>query len=194
MDVYNDLVWRGLIGDISNPAKIKDFFENKGGVYIGFDPSSSSFHLGNYQVICICRRLSDAGHMVYPLIGGITGLIGDPRDPKLSTSVVLERQLKTKQEISENVDALTAQLKKYAHVQEVINNADFYQNMSVADYLRDIGKLINVNYLLEKDLIARRLETGISYAEFSYTLLQGYDSLYLYRNKNIICQFGGQDQ
>ncbi|MDR2636476.1 MAG: tyrosine--tRNA ligase [Mycoplasmataceae bacterium] len=192
--IYDDLKWRGLIADISSSEKIKNFFDKKLSAYVGFDPSFKSLHLGNYVTLTLVRRLTDAGHKVYGIVGGMTGLIGDPRDPKLSVSATLERQLKTKEEIESNVASIRQQLITYSHATDVFNNASFYKNMTVADYLRDIGKLINVNYLLEKEIIARRLETGISYAEFSYTLLQGYDSLYLYKNHDVVCQFGGADQ
>jgi tyrosyl-tRNA synthetase len=149
------------------------------------DPSAKSFHLGNYQAGHVVALLKKYGHPTIFIVGGITGLIGDPRDPKLSKGAALERAMKTKEEIKKNVEALTIQAKNVFNADEVINNADFYEGMSVSDYLRDIGKMINVNYLLEKEVISRRLETGISYAEFSYTLLQGYDSLYLYQNKDV---------
>lgn len=193
-DLIKELTWRGLLKDISNIDKIKKWSKEKGSLYLGFDPSFKSLHLGNYQSLLVLKRASLCGHKAYGLVGSITGLIGDPRDPKLSSNVVLERQLKEKKEIEENVKSIRKQLVQYSNATKVFSNIEFYKDMKLWDYLRDIGKLINVNYLLEKDVIARRLETGISYAEFSYTLLQGYDFLHLYKKHKIICQTGGSDQ
>jgi tyrosyl-tRNA synthetase len=178
---------------VSNEEKFTNFCKNKGSLYIGADPSAVSFHLGNYLTLIILKRAALCGHKSYGLIGGITGMIGDPRDPKLTNSAVIERKLLEKLEIEKNVVALTAQLQHF-NATATFNNLDFYKEMKLWDYLRDVGKLINVNYMLEKDVIARRLTTGISYAEFSYTLLQGYDFLHLFETENIVCQMGGSDQ
>lgn len=187
-DIYDEFVWRGLIKDISDPAKVKNWFNTaNSAIYIGFDPSFKSLHLGNYLTLIVLKRLAAAGHKCYGLVGGITGLIGDPKP-------TAERQMQETKVIMANAAAIANQLKKYGGVNKVINNIDFYKKMSIADYLRDIGKLMNINYMLEKDIIARRLETGISYAEFSYTLLQGYDFLHLYESDKVTCQSGGSDQ
>jgi tyrosyl-tRNA synthetase len=137
--------------------------------------------------VCVLKRLALAKKKVYAIAGGITGLIGDPKPS-------IERQMQEAKVINDNVKCISIQLQKYAKAQKVINNIDFYKNMSIASYLRDIGKLINVNYILEKEIISRRLEVGISYAEFSYTLLQGYDFLHLFETEKITCQAGGSDQ
>lgn len=188
MDIFDELVWRDLIRDISDETKVKKWFKTpNAGIYIGFDPSFKSLHLGNYQTVCVLKRLALAKKKVYAIAGGITGLIGDPKPS-------IERQMQEAKVINDNVKCISIQLQKYAKAQKVINNIDFYKNMSIASYLRDIGKLINVNYILEKEIISRRLEVGISYAEFSYTLLQGYDFLHLFETEKITCQAGGSDQ
>jgi tyrosyl-tRNA synthetase len=135
----------------------------------------------------VLKRLALAGHPVYAVVGGITGLIGDPKPSQ-------ERQMQAIETIKSNAVALGKQLTKYAKAKKVCNNLDFYRGMTVYEYLRDIGKLININYILEKEIIARRLATGISYAEFSYTILQGYDFLYLFEHEKVTCQAGGSDQ
>jgi tyrosyl-tRNA synthetase len=125
-------------------------------------------HLGNYVQIVTLKRLSLAGHKAYAIIGGATGLIGDPSGKKV------ERTMLDMNKVHNNIKAIEAQLRHYAGA-EVINNADIYKDLTIFDFLRNIGKLINVNYLLEKDVIKNRLESGISYTEFSYALIQGYD-------------------
>jgi tyrosyl-tRNA synthetase len=124
--------------------------------------------LGNYAIIVTLKRLSQAGHKVYAVLGGATGLIGDPSGKK-SERTMLDTNIVTK-----NIDAIKNQLRHFGDF-EIINNIDFYKSMTIFDFLRNVGKLINVNYLLEKDIIKTRLDTGISYSEFSYSLIQGYD-------------------
>lgn len=186
MTVYEDLQWRGLIESISDPALIDKL--NEGGLtfYIGTDPTADSLHLGHYSSFLITRRLAQAGHHPLILVGGATGLIGDPRGS-------VERELSQKEVIFRNFEALKAQVQKLFPY-PVVNNYDWMKDMNVLDFFRDIGKYINVGYMLSKDLVKRQMETGISYAEFSYMLIQGYDFKYLHENMNVDLQVAGSDQ
>lgn len=188
MNLIKYLKDRGIINNITDEKKLQEAIDNKLGVYIGFDPSFKSLHLGNYIMIHLLNTFAKAGVPVYAVLGGATGRIGDPSGKKA------ERTLLDLNTLDKNIQAVSAQLKKLANVKEVINNYEIYKTMSLFDFLRDIGKLINVNYLLEKDIIRNRLESGISFAEFSYNLIQGYDFLWLYENRNIGIQCGGSDQ
>ncbi len=188
MTCYEDLVYRGLIKDQTNTP---DFVEklNKGGMtfYIGTDPTADSLHLGHLSSFLICERLAKYGHHPIVLVGGATGLIGDPRE-------TTERDASQKETIFKNVEGIRSQLAKYFPDCEMVNNLDWTQDITLIDFLRDIGKHFNVPYMLSKDIIKRRLEEGISYAEFSYQLLQANDFLWLFQNKNCIMQVAGQDQ
>ena len=188
MTCYEDLEYRGLIKDMtSNP----DFVEklNNGGMtfYIGTDPTADSLHIGHLSSFLICERLARYGHHPIVLVGGATGLIGDPRDTK-------ERDASQKEIVFKNVQGLKNQLAKYFPDCEMVNNLDWIEGITIIDFLRDVGKFFNVPYMLNKDIIKRRLEEGISYCEFSYQLLQAYDFLWLYQNKNCIMEVAGQDQ
>ena len=188
MTCYEDLVYRDLIKDQTNSP---DFVEklNKGGMtfYIGTDPTADSLHLGHLSSFLICERLAKYGHHPIVLVGGATGLIGDPRATK-------ERDASQKEIIFKNVEGIRSQLAKYFPDCEMVNNLDWTENVTLIDFLRDIGKHFNVPYMLSKDIIKRRLEEGISYAEFSYQLLQANDFLWLFNNKNCVMQVAGQDQ
>ena len=188
MNCYEDLKYRGLIKDMTNN---EDFIEklNNGGMtfYIGTDPTADSLHLGHLSSFLICERLARYGHHPIVLVGGATGLIGDPRPTK-------EREEKAKNEIFNNVKGIENQLKKYFPNCEMVNNYDWNKDISMIDFLRDVGKYFNVPYMLNKDIVRRRLDEGISYTEFSYQLLQANDFLWLYQNKNCIMEVAGQDQ
>ena len=188
MTCYEDLVYRDLIKDQTNSP---DFIEklNKGGMtfYIGTDPTADSLHLGHLSSFLICERLAKYGHHPIVLVGGATGLIGDPRATK-------ERDASQKEIIFKNVEGIRSQLAKYFPDCEMVNNLDWTENVTLIDFLRDVGKHFNVPYMLSKDIIKRRLEEGISYAEFSYQLLQANDFLWLFNNKNCVMQVAGQDQ
>jgi tyrosyl-tRNA synthetase len=188
MTCYEDLVYRDLIKDQTNSP---DFVEklNKGGMtfYIGTDPTADSLHLGHLSSFLICERLAKYGHHPIVLVGGATGLIGDPRATK-------ERDASQKEIIFKNVEGIRNQLAKYFPDCEMVNNLDWTENVTLIDFLRDVGKHFNVPYMLSKDIIKRRLEEGISYAEFSYQLLQANDFLWLFNNKNCVMQVAGQDQ
>jgi tyrosyl-tRNA synthetase len=168
MSFIEDLKWRGLINNTTNEEKIKLFETKKSIAYIGFDPSADSLHLGNYVMLMVLRQLKQHGHSAIAILGGATGQIGDPSGKSS------ERNMIDVKKAEANALAIQKQIKKYSDV-IVINNLEIYKKMTIFDFLRTIGKLINVNYLLEKDIIKSRLESGISYTEFSYNLIQGYD-------------------
>ncbi len=186
MTVYEDLQWRGLIESISDPALIDKL--NEGGLtfYIGTDPTADSLHLGHYSSFLITRRLAQAGHNPLILVGGATGLVGDPRG-------TVERALSQKDVVFQNYLALKEQVQRLFPY-PVVNNYDWMKDMNVLDFFRDIGKFINVGYMLGKDHVKRQMETGISYAEFSYMLIQGYDFKFLHENMNVDLQVAGSDQ
>lgn len=188
MTLYEDLEWRGLIKDVAG-EDIKDKLNNeKISFYWGTDPTADSLHLGHYSSLITAKRLAKAGHHPILLVGGATGLIGDPRP-------TAERELIAKETVEKNIEGIKAQvLRIFDGNAEIVNNYDWMKDFSFLDFLRDIGKYINVSYMLGKDIISRRLESGITFAEFSYTLIQGYDFLHLFRSKNCILQAEGADQ
>lgn len=188
MNLIKELRDRGIINNVSDEKKLQDAIDQKLGVYIGFDPSFKSLHLGNYIMIHLLNLFAKAGLQTYAVLGGATGRIGDPSGKK-SERVLLDLKV-----LDANIEAVSKQLKKLANVKEVINNYDIYKNVSLFTFLRNVGKLVNVNYLLEKDIIKTRLETGISFTEFSYNLIQGYDFVWLYNHKGVAIQCGGSDQ
>ena len=186
MTLYEDLQWRGLIQDISDPKLIDKL--NAGGLtfYIGTDPTADSLHLGHYSSFLITRRLAQAGHKPLLLVGVATGLIGDPRG-------TVERKLSDRDEVLHNFECLKRQLQSIFPY-EVVNNYDWVKDINVVEFFRDYGKYINVGYMLSKDLIRRQMESGISYAEFSYMLIQGLDFKYLHENRGVDLQVAGSDQ
>ena len=186
MTFYEELEWRGLVNQISSPDLIEKL--NKGGLtfYIGTDPTADSLHLGHYSSFLITKRLRQAGHTPILLVGLATGLIGDPRG-------TVERELKQKEEVFRNYEALKAQVEKIFGF-EVVNNYDWINGMNVIDFFRDYGKYINVGYMLTKDHVRRQMESGISYAEFSYMLIQGLDFKYLHETRGVDLQVAGSDQ
>lgn len=186
MKLFDELKWRGLIKDISSPELEEKL--NAGGMtfYIGTDPTGDSLHIGHLSSFLISKRLKEAGHNPILLIGGATGRIGDPRPTS-------EREMKSIEEINHNIEGLTKQVKKLFGF-EVVNNYDWSKDINFIDFLRDYGKYFNINYMLDKDIIRRRLETGITYTEFSYMIMQALDFLYLYENNNVTMQVAGSDQ
>ncbi len=186
MTVYEDLQWRGLVKDITSPELIEKL--NKGGLtfYIGTDPTADSMHIGHYSSFLICKRLAKAGHRPLLLIGGATGRIGDPKPSA-------EREMKSVEEIEKNVEGLSRQAKDIFGF-EIVNNWDWSKEINFIDFLRDYGKYFNVNYMLDKDIIRRRLETGITYTEFSYMIMQALDFLHLYETEGCTLQVAGSDQ
>ena len=194
-DLWDELEWRGLIALSTDKDELrKALNETQLTYYIGFDPTAPSLHLGNLVQLLIMRRLQLAGHKPLALIGGSTGLVGDPRP-------TAERTLNTKETVSEWVDKLGAQAARFlsfdgANAATMVNNLDWTAPLSAIDFLRDIGKFFRVGTMLSKDAVSARLnsEHGISYTEFSYQILQGYDFLELYRRYNCTLQMGGSDQ
>ena len=188
MTCYEDLVFRGLIKDMTSN---EDFIEklNNGGMtfYIGTDPTADSLHLGHLSSFLICERLARYGHHPIVLVGGATGLIGDPRPTK-------ERETSNIDIINKNVEGIKNQLAKYFPNCEMVNNYEWTKDVTYIEFLREYGKYFNINYMINKDIIKRRLDEGISYTEFSYMLMQAYDFLWLYEHKNCVMQVAGQDQ
>ncbi len=189
MTTFEDLKWRGLINDVTSPDVEEAI--NKGGLkfYIGVDPTGDSMHIGHYcTVIATTKRLMDAGHTPILIAGGGTGLIGDPKPN-------VERPMISKEAVKHNIECISKQINKIlgANIQ-VVNNADWLCEMNAIDFLRDYGKHFNINYMLAKDTVKRRLDIGITYTEFSYMILQSIDFLKLYENYGVTMQVGGQDQ
>ena len=186
MTLFEELQWRGLVQDISSPDLIDKL--NKGGLtfYIGTDPTADSMHIGHYSSFLISKRLAKAGHHPLLLVGGATGMIGDPKPDA-------ERPMITKEEVDHNIKGLTEQAERIFGF-EVVNNWDWTKDINVIDFLRDYGKYFNVNYMLAKDKVKSRMETGITYAEFSYMILQALDFMYLYETRNCQLQVAGSDQ
>lgn len=192
-NILDDLEYRSLIKDFSNKEEIRELLETKQTIYCGFDPSASSLHVGNYVMISLLRRLQLAGHKIIAVVGGATGMIGDPSGKNK------ERNLQTMDALKQNTDAIRRQLERFLDLSNpekglIVNNYDWLGSLTVLDLLRDYGKHFTINYLLAKDIISSRLETGISYTEFSYNILQAVDFLHLYRNENCAIQVGGSDQ
>ena len=188
MKLYEDLMWRGLIKDVAG----EDLKEKLNGepitFYWGTDPTADSLHIGHYSALCTAKRLANAGHHPILLCGGATGRIGDPRPTS-------EREIISNEAVNKNIISIKKQIDRLFNGKaEIVDNYDWTKNYTYLEFLRDIGKYINVNYMINKDIIARRLESGITYAEFSYTLLQGYDFMHLYQEKNCIMQVEGSDQ
>ena len=188
MKLFEELKWRGLIKDIAGEDIEKKLNDERITFYWGTDPTAESLHLGHYSSLLTAKRLSNYGHKPILLVGGATGLIGDPRP-------TAEREIISKEELNKNLLGIKNQVNKIFDGKAIIvNNFDWIKDMNYIDFLRDVGKYINVNYMLSKDIINRRLETGITYAEFSYTLIQGYDFLHLFEKYNCILQAEGSDQ
>ena len=188
MNLYEDLMYRGLIKDVAG----EDLKEKLNGepitFYWGTDPTADSLHIGHYSSLVTAKRLAKAGHHPILLCGGATGRIGDPRP-------TAEREILPYEVIDNNIKCIKKQIDKlFDGKTELVDNYEWTKDYKILEFLRDIGKYINVNYMINKDIISRRLETGITFAEFSYTLLQGYDFLHLYEEKNCIMQVEGSDQ
>ena len=188
MKLFDELKWRGLVKDIAG-SDIEDKLNNEQiTFYWGTDPTADSLHLGHYSSLLTAKRLANAGHHPILLVGGATGLIGDPRP-------TAEREIMAKDTLNKNLEGIKKQVDRiFDGRATIVNNYDWMKDYNYLDFLRDVGKYINVNYMLAKDIINRRLETGITYAEFSYTLMQGYDFLHLYEKYNCVMQAEGSDQ
>ncbi len=193
MNFLDELRWRGMLQDIT-PGLDEKLKEGMLTAYIGFDPTAPSLTIGNYVQVMILTLLQHAGHKPIVLMGGATGRIGDPSGKDK------ERELKSYDELDANLAFQKEQFKKFLDFEngenraEFVNNLDFYKDMNVLDFLRDVGKTLTVNYMMSKESVQKRLETGISFTEFSYQLLQAYDFQVLFQTKNCVLQVGGSDQ
>ena len=189
MTLFEDLKWRGLIKDVAGEeSDLQKVLDGKPfSFYWGTDPTADSLHLGHYSSLCMAKRLANAGHKPILLCGGATGRIGDPRP-------TAEREIISEEKVNANINGIRAQIQRLVPTAELVDNYDWMKDYTFLNFLRDIGKYININYMLDKDIIRRRLETGITFAEFSYMLLQGYDFLHLFQEKNCIMQVAGSDQ
>ncbi|HMS38367.1 MAG TPA: tyrosine--tRNA ligase, partial [Arachnia sp.] len=191
--LLDDLRWRGLIAHSTDPDALGAHLD-EGGVkfYVGFDPTAQSVHTGNLVQLLLARRLQQAGHQPFMLVGGATGLIGDPKEAG-------ERVMNSTDVVAEWVERIRAQVERYVsfdggNAATMVNNLDWTASMSTLDFLRDVGKHFPVNRMLARDVVARRLESGISYTEFSYVLLQSMDYRELNRRHGVTLQTGGSDQ
>ncbi|MBQ5471326.1 MAG: tyrosine--tRNA ligase [Treponema sp.] len=189
MTLFEDLKWRGLVKDVvGEEAELQKVLDGKPfSFYWGTDPTADSLHIGHYSSLCMAKRLANAGHHPVLLCGGATGRIGDPRP-------TAEREIISEEVVNNNIKGLQSQVKRLVPTAEVVDNYDWLKDYTFLNFLRDVGKYINVNYMLDKDIIRRRMETGITYAEFSYMLMQGYDFVHLYQEKNCIMEVAGSDQ
>jgi len=186
MTCYEDLKWRGLIQDISDEKLIDKLNNESLTFYIGTDPTADSMHIGHYSSFLISKRLAKYGHKPILLVGGATGLIGDPKP-------TAERPMISKKEVEHNFNGLKKQAEEIFGF-EVVNNFDWTKDINVIDFLRDYGKYFNVGYMLGKDKVRSRMESGITYAEFSYMILQALDFMYLYEHRDCTLQVAGSDQ
>ena len=196
VNIIEELRWKGMVQDIM-PGTEEQLLKEMTTVYIGFDPTADSLHIGSLVPILLLVYLQKAGHKPIALVGGATGMVGDPSGKSE------ERNLLSEDVLSKNVAGVKAQLERYLdfnpgmpNAAEMANNYDWFRDISFLDFIRDIGKHITVNYMMAKDSVKKRLEgeTGMSFTEFSYQLIQGYDYYWLYNNKNCKLQMGGSDQ
>ena len=193
MDFIKELKWRGMIQDIV-PGTQEHFKKRITSAYIGFDPTSDSLHIGSLVQIMILKHLQNCGHKPIILIGGATGMVGDPSGKSK------ERNLLDEATLDRNLNSIRKQLEKFldfncgANSAEIVNNFDWFKNYSFLEFIRDIGKHISINYMMSKDSVKSRLETGMSFTEFSYQLVQGYDFYRLWSDKKCLVQLGGSDQ
>lgn len=193
MSFIEELQWRGMIHDMM-PGTEELFKKGVTPAYIGFDPTSDSLHIGSLVQIMILVHLQKSGNKPLALIGGATGMVGDPSGKSA------ERNLLDEETLNKNVEGIKNQLSKFLDFDcgdnsaELVNNYDWFKEFDFLSFIRDVGKHITVNYMMAKDSVKSRLETGLSFTEFSYQLIQGYDFLWLYQNKNCKVQLGGSDQ
>lgn len=193
MDFLEELSWRGMVQD-KTPGVEAKLKEKMVTAYIGFDPTAPSLTIGNYVQIMLLKLLQLSGHQPIVLMGGATGRIGDPSGKDK------ERTLKSYEELDGNLARQVAQIKKFLDFEEgpnkaiLVNNYDFYKDMNILEFLRKVGKTLTVNYMMSKESVKKRVETGLSFTEFSYQLLQGYDYQCLYDQYNCQLQMGGSDQ
>jgi tyrosyl-tRNA synthetase len=196
MSLIEELKWRGMLQDIM-PGTEEQLKKEPTTAYIGFDPTADSLHIGSLVPILLLYHLQQAGHKPIALVGGATGMVGDPSGKSE------ERNLLDEETLQKNINGVRRQLEKYldfsetrTNAAEIVNNYDWFKGLGFIDFLRDVGKHITVNYMMSKDSVRKRIEgeTGISYTEFAYQLMQGYDFYWLYTHKNCKLQMGGSDQ
>ena len=193
MNFVEELKWRGMIHDIM-PGTQEQFEKEMTSAYIGFDPTADSLHIGSLVQIMILVHLQRCGHKPFALVGGATGMVGDPSGKSK------ERNLLDEKALNHNLTSVQKQLEQFlnfdcgANSAEVVNNYDWFKEFNFLDFIRDVGKHMSVNYMMAKDSVKSRLETGMSFTEFSYQLVQGYDFYWLWKNKNCKVQLGGSDQ
>lgn len=189
MTLFEDLKWRGLIKDVAGEeSDLQKVLDGKPfAFYWGTDPTADSLHIGHYSSLCMAKRLANAGHHPVLLCGGATGRIGDPRP-------TAEREIISEEAVNHNIEGIRNQIKRLVPTAELVDNYEWTKDFSFLNFLRDVGKYVSLNYMLDKDIIRRRLETGITYAEFSYMLLQGFDFVHLFQDKKCIMQVAGSDQ
>ena len=192
MDFISELKWRGMLHDMT-PGLEELLAKGNATGYVGFDPTADSLHIGNLVPVMMLVHWQRCGHNPIALVGGATGMVGDP------SGKTAERQLLDVDRIQQNLACQKAQLEQFldfegAHAARVVNNADWFKDFRFLDFIRDVGKHITVNYMTSKDSVKKRLETGMSFTEFSYQLVQGYDFYHLWKNENCMVQFGGSDQ
>lgn len=186
MNLFEELQYRGLVNDVTSPDLEEQLNHGELTFYIGTDPTGDSLHIGHYSSLLCATRLKQHGHHPIMLVGGATGFIGDPK-------ATGERSMLTPEMLTHNYNALSKQIETLFGF-EMVNNLDWTKDVTIIEFLRDIGKYFNISYMLNKDTVKRRLESGISYTEFSYMLLQSMDFLHLYEDKGCTLQLGGQDQ
>lgn len=193
LNFIEELRWRGMLHDMI-PGLEEHLQKELTTAYIGFDPTAPSLHIGNLAAIMLLKHFQLAGHKPIALVGGATGMIGDPSGKSA------ERDFLSEETLRENQIGIKAQLEKFLDFEcgatsaEVVNNYDWFKEFSFLGFLREAGKFLTVNYMMSKDSVQKRLETGLSFTEFSYQLLQGYDFYHLYKTKNVRLQMGGSDQ
>jgi tyrosyl-tRNA synthetase len=190
--LLDDLEWRGLIAHSTDLDALREALEQSTGFYVGFDPTAPSLHMGHLVQVLTARRLQRAGHRPYALVGGATGMIGDPKESG-------ERILNSLDVVKEWVGRVRSQIEPFLEFEgpngaTMVDNYDWTASLSTIDFLREVGKHFPVNRMLAREVVSRRLEQGISYTEFSYVLLQSWDFLNLYRDHGVTLQFGGSDQ
>jgi tyrosyl-tRNA synthetase len=196
MNLIQELKWRGMIQDIM-PGTEEQLLKEMTSAYVGFDPTADSLHIGSLVPILLLVHLQKAGHKPIALVGGATGMVGDPSGKSE------ERNMLSEEELNKNVIGVQKQLEQFlnfdkslSNAAELVNNYDWFKTISFLDFIRDAGKHITVNYMMAKDSVKKRLESenGMSFTEFTYQLVQGYDFYWLYKNKNCKLQMGGSDQ
>jgi tyrosyl-tRNA synthetase len=193
MNFIEELRWRGMLHDMT-PGTEEQLLREMTAGYIGFDPTAASLHIGNLATIMLLVHFQRAGHKPFALVGGATGMIGDPSGKSA------EREFLSEETLRRNQDGIRVQLEKFLvfdespNAAQMVNNYDWFKDFSFLGFLREAGKHLTVNYMMAKDSVKKRLETGISFTEFSYQLLQGYDFYHLYKHHGVRLQMGGSDQ